>query len=192
MRGERGSVKSKKATAAQQNRASSVATEAASATSSTTGAEAAQRRGDFVLMSYEALRAEVLYHLEQLPKIEQLAMIVTASVFSWMAVKQHDISSFGAVMFIWLVPLFVTIFCFYRHQVAQLAVRNIADFIALKLAPEMDATTVCWEEQMRQARMNTKGSHLFRISNRIFWGGLIGVDLLAPLLFAPFWAGWSS
>jgi hypothetical protein len=56
----------------------------------------------------------------------------------------------------------------------------------------MDAVSVCWEEQMRQARLNSRGSHLFRISNRIFWGGLIAVDLLAPLLFAPFWAGWSQ
>lgn len=151
-----------------------------------------QRRGDFILMTYEALRSEVLYHLEQLPKIEQLAMIVTASVFSWMAVKQSDIASFGAVLFIWLVPFFVTLFCFYRHQMAQAAVRGLADFIALKLAPEMDAVDHCWEEQMRRAREDSNGSHLFRISNRIFWGGLIAVDLLAPLVFAPFWGGWSS
>lgn len=144
---------------------------------------AGDRRGDFSLMTYEAMRMEVLYHLEQLPRIEQTALLVTATIFSWMAVTHNNIDSVGVALFIWYVPLVFSIFSFYRHQMAQLAIRSIADFIATKVAPELDAVEVCWEEQMRRSRLQRSGGHLFRVSNRIFWGGLIGANLLVPIVF---------
>lgn len=147
----------------------------------------AERGSDFGLMTYEALRAEMLYHLEQLPKIEQLALLVTATVFSWMALNGRDIGRPEVAWFLWYVPLVVSAFCFYRHQMSQAAIRGIADFIATKLAPRLGAVDICWEEQMRRSRLERNGAHLFRVSNRIFWGVLIASNLLVPVFFAAAW-----
>ena len=139
--------------------------------------EEMQRR--FLVSEYSALRQEVLDTLQEVPKNERLALVLSAVFWSWFVVKADD---YNYIYYISWLPFAFTLLLYLRARALDGKFDAFHKYL-LKIEKQFELSDLGWEHFLDE-----QGKDWFSGSARPFWYFLMAgnfiLTIAATVLYA--------
>ena len=132
-----------------------------------------ENKKDFLKAEYAALRQEILDTLQEVPKNERLALVLSALFWSWFVIKVED---FNYLYFISWLPFALILLLYFRAISLDEKFEAFHKYL-MKIEKDFELGELGWEHFL-----DREGKDWFSGSARPFWYFLMAGNLLLALI----------
>lgn len=136
---------------------------------------------EFHLEEWKRLTSQIAEQSAQRKRIEEIAVIATVAVFSWLLTHPAPEGKQYLIALGWWLPLPLAIYGFMRHEAMIKTIDTNADYIKKLEANLADPKIGGWEYYLESRSTKTRfGRPLLRpmrLTSRVFWIALILFDV---------------